>query len=258
MTKFCGVCVCVCVCVCEERESYKNRSEIGPRPTDLSPFAPSALIRFRLRSQRCVPDLDTHQIFYKSPILVISLTGIYYPHPETRLPNWHVCRLPNWHVFFSYDTQGPFYYRRTPTCHKFDDRTPHIPVPHRKKLKNSGNDWHPDRPLLDLYLTLLMYYSCITPDFTGSSWSLWWKTKIKGIYTSRRHWGGVPLGVQHLHSENTMVHTSTFRNYKVSSEKKKVFVPPSESICTTFRIFEKGCCFSLNVVLRTPFYHFLF
>ena len=32
---------------------------------------------------------------------------------------------------------------------------------------------------------------------------------------------GVPLGVRHLHSENTMVHTSTFRNYKVSSEKKK-------------------------------------
>jgi hypothetical protein len=65
------------------------------------------------------------------------------------------------------------------------------------------------------------------------------------------------LEVRHLHSDNTMVHTSTFRNYKVSSEKKKVFVPPSENIWTTFRIFKKGCCFFLNVAIRTPFYHFL-
>ena len=61
--------------------------------------------------------------------------------------------------------------------------------------------------------------------------------------------------------------TSTFRKYngsyihiqKLQSfiGKEKVFVPPSESICTTFRIFKKGCCFSLNVVFGTPFYHFL-
>ena len=40
-----------------------------------------------------------------------------------------------------------------------------------------------------------------------------------------------------------MVHTSTFRKYEVSSEKKKVFVPPSESTCTTFRIFKKRVLF---------------
>jgi hypothetical protein len=40
-----------------------------------------------------------------------------------------------------------------------------------------------------------------------------------------------------------MVHTSTFRKYEVSSEKKKVFVPPSESTCTTFRILKKRVFF---------------
>ncbi len=84
-----------------------------------------------------------------------------------------------------------------------------------------------------------------------------YKLKLRK-FTPRMHWKGVPLQVRHLHSENTMVHTSTFRKYKVSSEKKKLFVPPSEITCTTFRIFKKECCFSLNVVFRTPFYHYLF
>ena len=75
---------------------------------------------------------------------------------------------------------------------------------------------------------------------------------------SHIHWEGVPLGVRHLLSENTIVHTSIIRNCEDSWEKKKIFVPLSESFVPASEFFQKSCCFFLMLVLRTPFYHLSF
>ena len=66
----------------------------------------------------------------------------------------------------------------------------------------------------------------------------------------RIHWEGVPVGVPHLQSENTIVHASIIRNEKNSCTTIRKY-------CTVIRIFQEWCCFFLMTVLSTPFYHFL-
>ena len=57
------------------------------------------------------------------------------------------------------------------------------------------------------------------------------------------HWEGVPLGVRHLLSENTLVHTSIIRNCEDSWEKKKIFVPLSESFVPASDFFRNRVVF---------------
>jgi len=99
------------------------------------------------------------------------------------------------------------------------------------------------------------YYQCtkcfdfprfLNPDGFGpcsqtGSWS----------YLPLVHWEGVPVGVPHLQSENTIVHASIIRNEKNSCTTIRKY-------CTVIRIFQEWCCFFLMTVLSTPFYHFLF
>jgi hypothetical protein len=63
---------------------------------------------------------------------------------------------------------------------------------------------------------------------------------------------GVPLGVRHLLSENTIVHTSIIRNCEDSWEKKKIFVPLSESFVPASEFFRNRVVFFRNRVVFFP------
>jgi hypothetical protein len=66
------------------------------------------------------------------------------------------------------------------------------------------------------------------------------------------HWEGVTLGVRHLLSENTIVHTSIIRNCEDSWEKKKIFVPLSESFVPASEFFRNRVVFFRNRVVFFP------
>ena len=66
------------------------------------------------------------------------------------------------------------------------------------------------------------------------------------------HWEGVPLGVRHLLSENTILHTSIIRNCEDSWEKKKIFVPLSESFVPASEFFRNRVVFFRNRVVFFP------